>query len=90
MFHHAKENYFRFSSETIGNKKTPIILINYKNSILKPNLALDKDITTYYIEKFPDMAKKLHNEYGIATDKETKTIQIEEIEEINIKECMKN
>ena len=84
--HHAKANYFHYSTEVIEKKKTPIIWTNYKNSAFKPRLALDKDIATYYIENFPNMSEKMNNVYDLKTDEEIEEEQKKENEKINIKE----
>lgn len=87
QLHYAKEVFFRLSIEGSTKDNAPIILINKKHSTQTPKLALDKDIINFYVEKYPNMATKLFEEFGIDIKSENiphAVNQKEEEKELNI------
>lgn len=87
QLHYAKEATFKLTYEVSTKEHAPIILIGKKNSIQKPNLALDKDIISFYAENYPEMATKLFEEFGININTENIPHTVEQkepIEELDI------
>ena len=65
QLHYAKKAFFTLSYEKNGDENVPILLVAPKSYYQKPHLSLDNDIIKIYEKNYPNMVKKLQENFNI-------------------------